>query len=84
MLNDPRIGQIRESRKGKNISFDVPRKHGAFANAPKGPSILEVEQATFEAQKEKRLENILTRVETWFNPNDAGYMLLTPSGGLTF
>lgn len=57
---------------------DVPGKDGAFANAPKGPMVSEVRQATFKAAEEKRPEEILTHAERWFEKHDAGYMLFTP------
>lgn len=78
LLRDLGIAEINIARKGESMKFEISCKDGAFANKSKGPTMEEVQEATFKAVKEKRSEDLLTRAERWFKENDAGYMLFTP------
>lgn len=51
------------TRHGKDIRFEGPFKEGASLNFPKGPTVLEVQQALCRALKEKRPNEKFTRRE---------------------
>lgn len=60
------VTAINVSRDGKHVRFEAPCEEGRFTNAPKGPAIVEVQLAAFEAPREKRPNESITHSDTWF------------------
>ena len=65
-------------RNGKRMRHLVPARGESFARAPKGPTVDELQKATFVKMKKLRPDDLLTRAERFFKERGLGNLLYTP------
>lgn len=78
LLRDLGVETITVRRDGVRKTFAVPGEGKWFVRAPRGPTIEEVQAATFRVLKKLRPDALLTKAERFFKENNIGYLLYTP------
>lgn len=72
------VVSISVSRAGVTVEFALPAEWKDFDHYPAGPSVKELEHATYRTLQEKAPQKLDTRAERYFREKDLGDLLFTP------